>query len=134
MHLPECVLVERISFLNHLPDTSGPVATRPSASQRIRKVIWSGPVIGACRPTSFGVYEARHVLMRNQPFPLMLRVPARPVAEAPHLAHRDPTHGLVSEMPVHVGGHHAPRGDSPRPNRFPKSLDRASAIDSQQRS
>ena len=131
---PKCIFVEGVLLLDHLPDSLRPVPAGPCAEQRIRVVIRSRPVIRACRPALFRVHKSRHVFGGNQPVPLVLGVPAGSETELLHLAHRNPADGLVPEVAVHVGGHHAKGGHSPGADRFPEFFYRIGAIQSQQRS
>src|SRR5262249_28275451 len=84
-------------------------------------------------PAALRVGPARHPVEGDEPLPLMLRLPAGPVAALRHIAHRDASGGLVADVAVRVGEDDTEGRDVPRPKRLAELRRRARPVHRQQR-
>src|SRR5262245_28512068 len=66
--------------LEHLPDANRAMAAGPGSVQRVRVVIPRESVVRRSQPAAGRVDGMRHRLERNQPEPLMVRVPPGAIA------------------------------------------------------
>ena len=101
--------------LDHLPDANGPMAAGPGALERVRVVISRESVVRRSQPATGWVDGMRHRFERDQPEPLMVRVPAGAIAAFGGLAERDPAGALHGDVALDVGEDEVERRHVPRP-------------------
>src|ERR671934_1442074 len=84
--------------LDQLLDPPGAVAVQVVAGYVVREVARRDPVVGGYEKAPLGIVDARHLLVRHPPLPLVLACPARlGKVRAAAAAYRNPADRLVAD-------------------------------------